>query len=136
MALRGHQLTSNDSTAKHQGLSVPACCYLHEIPVYSGAAERRRGGGSLICLLNRLLVGGYRFPHSESHARPSPFSPLRHGALRAVWLAFLIANLGGLIQSIGAAWLMTSLIAQVFTITVSAVLAKCTYFGLIPPGAC
>ena len=26
-----------------------------------------------------------------------------------MWLAFLIANLGGLIQSVGAAWLMTSL---------------------------
>jgi hypothetical protein len=36
-------------------------------------------------------------------------SPLRHVAFRAVWLAFLIANLGGLIQSVGAAWLMTSL---------------------------
>ena len=43
------------------------------------------------------------------NARQSPFSPLRHGAFRAVWLAFLISNLGGLIQSVGAAWLMTSL---------------------------
>jgi MFS family permease len=105
-------------------------------------------------------------------ARPSPFSPLRHGAFRAVWLAFLIANLGGLIQSVGAAWLMTSLtgsaglvalvqastalpimlfslaagaiadnydkravmlVAQVFTIAVSVVLAGCTYFDLIIP---
>jgi MFS family permease len=108
----------------------------------------------------------------NSNARPSPFSPLRHGAFRTVWLAFLIANLGGLIQSVGAAWLMTSLtgsaglvalvqastalpimlfslaagaiadnydkravmlVAQVFTIAVSVVLAGCTYFELIIP---
>ena len=89
-----------------------------------------------------------------------------------MWLAFLISNLGGLIQSVGAAWLMTSLtgsaglvalvqastalpimlfslaagaiadnydkravmlVAQVFTIAVSVVLAGCTYFGLITP---
>jgi MFS family permease len=106
------------------------------------------------------------------NARPSPFSPLRHSAFRAVWLAFLISNLGGLIQSVGAAWLMTSLtgsaglvalvqastalpimlfslaagaiadnydkravmlVAQVFTIAVSVVLAGCTYFELIIP---
>jgi MFS family permease len=42
-------------------------------------------------------------------ARASPFSPLRHGTFRAVWVAILISNFGGLIQSVGAAWLMTSL---------------------------
>ena len=42
-------------------------------------------------------------------ARPSPFAPLRHGTFRAVWLANLISNFGGLIQAVGAAWLMTSL---------------------------
>ena len=32
-----------------------------------GTAERRRSGeGSLICRLSRSLVGGYRFPHSET----------------------------------------------------------------------
>src|SRR5215217_7169521 len=36
-------------------------------------------------------------------ARPSPFSPLRHGIYRAVWAANLITNFGGLIQSVGAA---------------------------------
>ena len=42
-------------------------------------------------------------------ARPPPFSPLRHGTFRAVWVANLISNFGGHIQSVGAAWLMTSL---------------------------
>jgi MFS family permease len=42
-------------------------------------------------------------------ARPPPFSPLRYGTFQAVWVANLISNFGGLIQSMGAAWLMTSL---------------------------
>jgi MFS family permease len=112
------------------------------------------------------------FRNQKLNARPSPFSPLRHSAFQAVWLAFLISNLGGLIQSVGAAWLMTSLtgsvglvalvqastalpimlfslaagaiadnydkravmlVAQVFTIAVSVVLAGCSYLGLIIP---
>ncbi len=102
----------------------------------------------------------------------SPFAPLRHGIFRAVWLANLTSNFGGLIQSVGAAWLMTSLagsvelvalvqasttlpimlfsfvagaiadnydrrtvmlVAQVFMLAVSVVLAGSTYFGLITP---
>ena len=104
--------------------------------------------------------------------RPSPFSPLRHGTFRAVWVANLISNFGGLIQSAGAAWLMTSLtgsaglvalvqasttlpimlfslaagaiadnydkrgvmlVAQVFLLAVSTLLAICAYLGLITP---
>jgi MFS family permease len=102
----------------------------------------------------------------------SPFAPLRHGIFRAVWLANLASNFGGLIQSVSAAWLMTSLagsvelvalvqasttlpimlfslvagaiadnydrrmlmlVAQVFILAVSVVLAGSTYFGLITP---
>ena len=133
------------------------------------AKERR---GLAFSLFRYSPVGGCRFPQSEFPARPSPFSPLRHGTFRAVWLAYLISNFGGLIQSVGAAWLMTSLtgsaglvalvqasttlpimlfslaagaiadnydkravmlVAQVFMIAVSVVLAGCTYFGLITP---
>ena len=54
-------------------------------------------------------VGGSFSRSKYPHPFRPPFRPLRHGAFRAVWLAFLIANLGGLIQSVGAAWLMTSL---------------------------
>ena len=43
----------------------------------------------------------------------SPFAPLRHGIFRAVWLANLASNFGGLIQSVSAAWLMTSLAGSV-----------------------
>lgn len=39
----------------------------------------------------------------------SALSPLRFPVFRAVWLASAISNLGGLIQSVGAAWMMTSI---------------------------
>lgn len=42
-------------------------------------------------------------------ARPSPFTPFRHGAFRTLWAATLVSNFGGLVQAVGAAWLMTQL---------------------------
>jgi MFS family permease len=41
--------------------------------------------------------------------QPSALSPFRHPIFRAVWLASLASNFGSLIESVGAAWLMTSL---------------------------
>lgn len=41
--------------------------------------------------------------------RTSSLAPMGHPVFRAVWLASLASNLGGLIQSVGAAWLMTSI---------------------------
>src|SRR5215203_6045276 len=41
--------------------------------------------------------------------RVSPLSPFRHPIFLAVWVASLASNFGGLIQSVGAAWLMTSI---------------------------
>ena len=41
--------------------------------------------------------------------RPSPIAPLRNPTYRAIWLATLASNFGGLIQAVGAAWLMTSI---------------------------
>jgi len=42
--------------------------------------------------------------------KPEPiFHVLRHTSFRAIWFSALISNLGGLIQAVGAAWLMTSL---------------------------
>jgi len=40
------------------------------------------------------------------------WNPLRHGTFRAFWLASLVSNLGTMMQSVGAAWLMTSLSAS------------------------
>ncbi|PZU88113.1 MAG: MFS transporter [Chelatococcus sp.] len=41
--------------------------------------------------------------------RYSPFAPLRQPIFRAVWIASLASNFGGLVQMVGASWLMTSL---------------------------
>ncbi|MBZ9762252.1 MFS transporter [Mesorhizobium sp. CA8] len=43
-------------------------------------------------------------PESE---RVSALAPFRHGIFRAVWSASLVSNFGGLIQGVGAAWMMT-----------------------------
>ncbi len=42
-------------------------------------------------------------------APASPFAPFKHETFRAIWLASLSSNFGGLIQAVGAAWLMTSI---------------------------
>lgn len=42
-------------------------------------------------------------------AEPDPPSPLSVPVFRAVWIASMASNFGGLIQSVGASWLMTSL---------------------------
>lgn len=39
----------------------------------------------------------------------SPLAPLRHPAFRAIWLATLAANLGTLIQNVGAGWMMAQI---------------------------
>jgi MFS family permease len=41
--------------------------------------------------------------------RASPLTPFKHSIFLALWLASLCSNFGGLIQSVGASWLMTSL---------------------------
>ncbi|MEZ5565354.1 MAG: MFS transporter [Gammaproteobacteria bacterium] len=40
---------------------------------------------------------------------PTALSPLRYPVFRAVWAASIVSNLGGLIQSVGASWLMLSI---------------------------
>lgn len=44
--------------------------------------------------------------------RSSPFVPLQQPIFRAVWLASLASNFGGLIQMVGASWMMTSIAAS------------------------
>jgi len=41
--------------------------------------------------------------------RASPLTPFKYRIFLALWLASLFSNFGGLIQSVGASWLMTSL---------------------------
>ncbi|WP_354076345.1 MFS transporter [Constrictibacter sp. MBR-5] len=42
-------------------------------------------------------------------ATPSLFAPLNSPVFRAVWIASLASNFGGLIQAVGASWMMTSI---------------------------
>jgi MFS family permease len=42
----------------------------------------------------------------------SPFAPFRHANFRTLWTATLGSNLGGLIQTVGAAWMMTTISAS------------------------
>lgn len=46
---------------------------------------------------------------SPPEGRYSAFTPLRQPIFRAVWIASLASNFGGLVQMVGASWLMTSL---------------------------
>lgn len=41
--------------------------------------------------------------------RPPMLAPFRHETFRTLWLATLVSNLGGLVQSVGAGWMMTTL---------------------------
>lgn len=41
--------------------------------------------------------------------RISPLAPFKHDIFRTIWIASLASNFGGLIQTVGAAWLMTSI---------------------------
>ncbi|PLC55817.1 MFS transporter [Pollutimonas nitritireducens] len=41
--------------------------------------------------------------------RASALAPFRHATFRALWTATLASNLGGLIQAVGAGWLMTTI---------------------------
>ena len=41
--------------------------------------------------------------------RKSPLLPLRHQTYRTIWFASIASNFGGLIQAVGAAWMMTAL---------------------------
>jgi len=40
---------------------------------------------------------------------PSPLAPFRNATFREIWIASLASNFGGLIQAVGAAWMMTSI---------------------------
>jgi MFS family permease len=40
---------------------------------------------------------------------PSPLGPFRYAIFRDVWIANLVSRFGGLIQSVGASWLMVSM---------------------------
>jgi MFS family permease len=44
--------------------------------------------------------------------RASTYAPFRHANFRTLWIATLVSNLGGLIQGVGAGWMMTTISDQ------------------------
>jgi MFS family permease len=50
--------------------------------------------------------------HIDKASNTSPFAPFRQPIFRAIWLANLVANFGGLIQAVAASWLMTTIAAS------------------------
>src|SRR5688572_30396056 len=48
-------------------------------------------------------------PRRPETVRASPLTPFKYHIFLALWLASLCSNFGGLIQAVGASWLMTSL---------------------------
>src|SRR6476659_1178986 len=48
-------------------------------------------------------------PGDISNVSTSPFVPFHQPIFRAVWLASLVSNFGGLIQAVAASWLMTTI---------------------------
>lgn len=47
--------------------------------------------------------------NDQTPSRPSALAPFRHHDFRLLWAATLVSNFGGLVQAVGAAWLMTQL---------------------------
>lgn len=48
-------------------------------------------------------------PEEEQNNNGAIFSPLRHALFRNMWFSNTVSNAGGLIQSVAAAWIMTSI---------------------------
>ena len=57
----------------------------------------------------KRLMAASSNPSPEPVQRPSALSAMRYPIFRRVWLASSASNFGGMIQSVGAAWLMTSI---------------------------
>jgi MFS family permease len=72
----------------------------------------------------------------EEAAGTSPWTPLFRPAFRAIWIATLISNIGGWMQDMGAAWLMTSLTSSPVLIALVQAAASLPMFLLaVPAGA-
>lgn len=70
-----------------------------------------------------------------SAPRPSFLAPLNSPIFRAVWIASLASNFGGLIQSVGASWMMTSIgTAEMVALVQASVTLPIMLFSL-PAGA-
>lgn len=66
----------------------------------------------------------------------SPWSPLRRAVFRSIWIASVTANIGTWMQSVGAAWLMTSLTPSPLLVALMQTAASLPIFIVgLPAGA-
>lgn len=74
---------------------------------------------------------------AEDGADPPPtmLSPFASPIFRAIWLASLVSNFGGMIQSVGASWLMTSIGSDSMVALVQAAITLPIMFLSLPAGA-
>src|SRR5262245_45790103 len=82
-------------------------------------SEHRRGDGCTVCkhqcssqrstAMANIMGADSATDAAAQTPRASPLSPFKHRVFLALWIASLVSNFGGLIQSVGASWLMTSL---------------------------
>ena len=71
-----------------------------------------------------------------SEAGTSPWSPLRQAVFRSIWIAAVISNIGTWMQSVGTAWLMTSLTPSPLLVALMQTATSLPIFLLsIPAGA-
>jgi predicted MFS family arabinose efflux permease len=64
------------------------------------ASSHARKGFATLARMDRI---------DTAPAEPTAVSPMRYPVFRAVWLASTLSNFGGLIQSVGASWMMISI---------------------------
>ncbi len=56
---------------------------------------------------------------SDGPSSVSGLSPLKYVTFRAIWLAAIVSNVGSMMQAVGEAWLMTSLVASALIVALA-----------------
>jgi MFS family permease len=72
-------------------------------------------------------------PHGQSITSPSPWRPLRITIFRNLLIADLVSDIGAFMQSVGAAWLMTSITTRVVYVALIQTAAALPFFLLALP---
>lgn len=70
---------------------------------------------------------------ATAEASASAFEPFRHKIFRSVWIATLASSFGGMVQGVGAAWMMVALgaPAQMVTLVQAAITLPIVVFALL-----
>jgi MFS family permease/quinol monooxygenase YgiN len=84
----------------------------------------------------RSAAKGQGQPSSAGEASISPWSPFRHTAFTVLWAATVVANIGTWMYNAGSAWLMTTLNADPFIVSLVQVATSLPMFLFaLPAGA-